>query len=392
MAASSSLPSSSPLSSSPLSSSSSSSSLLSSLPSLLYVDDQEENLRVFKRVFKNDFNIFTALSGEEGLNIFEEHPEITLLVSDQRMPGMSGVDFLNACKHLNPRPIRIIITGYADLESTINAINEAEIYRFIPKPWEPLDLKQTLLEAQKKYELIHELEIKNKHLESLDKLKNNFMMLVNHELKTPLTVQKSYLELLGDEIKDKDTHLLLEKSLSGTEKMEDLVEEILFFLELQKRIDFSNTKTFSLKEIHPDLFDSKIKIETNQKLFLEAFKRLHENAQNHKKENSPIKVFLDQNPSADQNINQGADQNVVQGIVQNDLVIENQLDSSSNPPDIDLILKPFELHEEAFNHKKGLGLGLSIASLILNKLGFSVSLNASEKFEVRISLKDHIKS
>ena len=335
--------------------------------SLLYVDDQEENLRAFKRVFKKDFNIFTALSGEEGLDVFEKHPEITLLVSDQRMPGMSGVDFLNACKHLNPKPIRIIVTGYADLESTINAVNEAEIYRFIPKPWESLDLKQTLLEAQKKYELVNELEVKNKHLKSLDKLKNNFMMLINHELKTPLTIQKSYLELLKDEVKDEETLLLLKKSLMGTEKIELMVEEILFFLELQKRTDFSDTESLSLKEVCSDLEDLRIK--TNKKLFLEAFKRLHENAKNHKKEGGKVKIFFN-------------DKN---------LIIENDLDPK-NTPDLDLILKPFELHEEAFNHNKGLGLGLSIASLILNKLGFSVSLNANKTFEVRINLDNHIES
>ena len=335
--------------------------------SLLYVDDQEENLRAFKRVFKKDFNIFTAISGEEGLDVFEKHPEITLLVSDQRMPGMSGVDFLNACKQLNSKPIRIIITGYADLESTINAINEAEIYRFIPKPWEPLDLKQTLLEAQKKYELVNELEIKNKHLESLDKLKNNFMMLVNHELKTPLTIQKSYLELLKDEVKDEETLSLLKKSLSGTEKMEDMVEEILFFLDLQKRSDFDKKENLSLKDIHENLKDEKIK--TDKSLFKEAFKRLYENAESHKKKDSLVQVRIDKS----------------------ELVIENELDSS-NPPDLDLILKPFELHEEAFNHNKGLGLGLSIASLILNKLGFSVSLSAGKKFEVRINLENHLTS
>ena len=334
--------------------------------SLLYVDDQEENLRAFKRVFKRDFKIFTAISGEEGLDIFEKHPEITLLVSDQRMPGMSGVDFLNACKHLNSKPIRIIITGYADLESTINAINEAEIYRFIPKPWEPLDLKQTLLEAQKKYELVNELEIKNKHLESLDRLKNNFMMLVNHELKTPLTIQKSYLELLKDEVKDEVVHNLLTKSLSGTEKMEDLVEEILFFLDLQKRTDFSDIEGFNLTDVHKNL--DYLVINTDKQLFFNAFKRLHDNAESHKKESTEVKVYLKEKS----------------------LIIKNEL-STTDPPDLDLILKPFEIHEEAFNHNKGLGLGLSIASLILNKLGFPVSLNVNEHFTVTINLENHIK-
>ncbi len=333
--------------------------------SLLYVDDQEENLRAFKRVFKKDFIVYTALSGEEGLDLFEKHQDISLLVSDQRMPGMSGVDFLNACKLINPRPIRIIITGYADLESTINAINDAEIYRFIPKPWERLDLKQTLLEAQKKYDLVNELELKNKELESLDKLKNKFMMLINHELKSPLTIQKSYLELLAEEIKEKEQTELLNKSIGGTEKMETLVEEILFFLKLQEKTDLKS-QNLSLKDIHKDL--SEMKIKTDKTLFKEAFERLLKNANDHKKASTSVKVHVKDSV----------------------LIIENTI-GSSEPLDINLILKPFEIHEESFNHSKGLGLGLSISSLILNKLGFEVSFKTGKKFEVRINLENHLK-
>lgn len=332
-------------------------------PSLLYVDDQEENLKAFKRVFKKDFNIFTAISGEKGLDLFEEHPEITLLVSDQRMPGMSGVDFLNACKHINPHPIRIIITGYADLESTINAINEAEIYRFVAKPWETHDLRQTLLEAQKKYDLVSELELKNKRLESLDRLKIKFMMLVNHELKTPITVQRSYIELLKDLSPSEEALTFIEKSLKGTERMEDLVSEILYFLKIQSEDSIEMTDTVNLS----DLLENKelnYKIKSNKEHLNEAVKRLLKNAEDHKPEGTEVGVSID-------------------GDV---LLITNELKKDSAPPDVDLILKPFEINEEAFNHSKGLGMGLSIATLILNKLGHKVEINTHEKFEVRIDL------
>lgn len=323
--------------------------------SLLYVDDESENLKVFERVFKKNFTIYTALSGEEGLKIFEKHPEISLLVSDQRMPEMSGVDFLNACKMINPDPVRILITGYADLESAINAINEAEIYRFIKKPWEKLDLLQTLNEAQRKYEL--EQEVK-----SLDKLKDKFMMLVNHELKTPLTIQRSYLEFLKESNLDDEQSSYLDKSISGSERLETLISEILYFLKIQKEDLSSSKETFELSEATGVQDLTGTPINTNKIYFCDAIKRLVENAEQHKSKDSDI------------TISQSPDK----------LEIQNKVDESF---DLDLILKPFEIHEDAFNHTKGLGLGLSIASLSLNKLGFPVSLSCKNKtFSVSVDL------
>jgi len=324
--------------------------------SLLYVDDEIENLKVFSRVFKKEFEIHTAISGEEGLEVFEKHPEISLLVSDQRMPGMSGVDFLNACKMINPYPIRILITGYADLESTINAINDAEIYRFIKKPWEKLDLLQTLVEAQKKFEMEQELL-------SLDELKNKFMMLVNHELKTPLTVQRSYLEFLKESALDEEQSLYLSKSLQGSERLEKLISEILFFLEVQKEDLSKNQETFELSEATglQDLTGSRIN--TNRTYFCEALKRLIANAHEHKSQDSEVSIFQDSTQ----------------------IIIKNQTDKES--PDLNLVVKPFEINEDAFNHSKGLGLGLSIATVILSKLGFKTTLSADEQtFKVEIDL------
>ncbi|MGH1468125.1 MAG: hybrid sensor histidine kinase/response regulator [Bdellovibrionales bacterium] len=324
-------------------------------PSLLYIDDENENLKVFNRVFKKDFTIYTALSGEEGLDIFEKHPEVSLLVSDQRMPGMSGVDFLNACKHINPYPIRILITGYADLESTINAINEAEIYRFIKKPWEKLDLLQTLNEAQRRFEL-------EKALRSLDELKNKFMMLVNHELKTPLTIQRSYLEFLKESSLDEEQSLYLEKSLSGSNRLETLISEILYFLKVQKEALLGSKETFELSEATGIQDLTGTPISTNKTYFCDAVKRLIKNAEDHKKKDSTV------------------------SIEQNDNILEIKNFVEKNP-DINLILKPFEINEDAFNHTKGLGLGLSIATLILGKLGFPVNIICEDNsFKVSIDL------
>lgn len=326
-------------------------------PGLLYIDDENENLKVFTRVFKKEFTIYTALSGEEGLEILENQPEISLLVSDQRMPGMSGVDFLNACKLINPFPIRILVTGYADLESTINAINEAEIYRFIKKPWEKLDLLQTLNEAQKKYEL-------EKEIRSLDKLKDKFMMLVNHELKTPLTIQRSYLEFLKESKLDKEQSLYLEKSLSGSDRLEKLISEILYFLKIQKEDLIKQQEEFELSFATGIQDLTRTTIKTNKAYFCDAIQRLLGNANGHKADDSTVDI--QQNSQKIEILNK----------------VEKNLD-------LELILKPFEINEDAFNHTKGLGMGLSIATLILGKLGFPVNISCEKNiFSVSISLSD----
>ena len=116
--------------------------------SILFVDDEQNILNSLVRLLRNeDYKVLTALSGTEGLKVIEEN-DISLVVSDYMMPGMTGVDFLIKVKEMSPDTIRIMLTGRADLEATINAINKGEVYRFINKPWDDdellLMIKQSL--------------------------------------------------------------------------------------------------------------------------------------------------------------------------------------------------------------------------------------------------------
>jgi DNA-binding NtrC family response regulator len=102
---------------------------------LLFVDDEENILSSLKRLFMDEnYEILTVTSAEEGLKVVVDN-ELSLIISDQMMPGMKGVDFLGEVKDIAPDVVRILLTGYADLEATISAINKGEVYRFITKPW-----------------------------------------------------------------------------------------------------------------------------------------------------------------------------------------------------------------------------------------------------------------
>lgn len=111
------------------------------MPAILFVDDEENILSALVRLFrKEDYEIFTAATAMEGLKILEER-DISIVISDYRMPGMTGVDFFVRAREISPDTVRIMLTGYTDLESAVAAINKGEVYRFLSKPWNDGELK-----------------------------------------------------------------------------------------------------------------------------------------------------------------------------------------------------------------------------------------------------------
>lgn len=177
---------------------------------ILYVDDEQSNLRGFKSLFFTDYKIFTAPSAKEGLEILAEH-EIDMVISDQKMPEISGVEFLKEVARLYPDTIRIILTGYSDLEVIIRAVNECGIFRYMAKPWNLDEMKLTLDKGLESYRLkkennflidrltntnqiledkvnerTHQLDQQNQMLKKINKDKDDLIGIVAHDLKGPL--------------------------------------------------------------------------------------------------------------------------------------------------------------------------------------------------------------
>ncbi len=115
---------------------------------VLYVDDEEMSLKYFTRAFQHQFQVLTAANAKEGYQLLEEHRDkIALIMTDQRMPGEQGVQFLGRARQLHPRAIRILTTAYSELEVAIEAVNSGAIYKYVTKPWEIPDLEITLKRA-----------------------------------------------------------------------------------------------------------------------------------------------------------------------------------------------------------------------------------------------------
>ena len=119
---------------------------------VLYLDDEENNLIAFKALFRREFDVFTTTSPQEAVAYLNAN-EVPIILSDQKMPELSGVEFFELTLNDFPNAVRILVTGYADIEAVIDAINRGQVYRYVAKPWNENDLRVCLLNAAERYEM-----------------------------------------------------------------------------------------------------------------------------------------------------------------------------------------------------------------------------------------------
>lgn len=142
---------------------------------VLYVDDEINNLNSFKAAFRRDFDIYTAHSAKEGRKILDTN-EIGVIITDQRMPGMTGIEFLESILTVYPDTIRILLTGFSDMNAVMDAINRGQVYKYLVKPWQNDELKLYIQNALEIYhlrkdnkELAYKLQVANMELDNLNK-------------------------------------------------------------------------------------------------------------------------------------------------------------------------------------------------------------------------------
>jgi response regulator RpfG family c-di-GMP phosphodiesterase len=119
---------------------------------VLYLDDEENNLIAFKALFRREFDVFTTTSPQEAVAYLNANV-VPIILSDQKMPELSGVEFFELTLSDFPNAVRILVTGYADIEAVIDAINRGQVYRYVAKPWNENDLRVCLLNAAERYEM-----------------------------------------------------------------------------------------------------------------------------------------------------------------------------------------------------------------------------------------------
>jgi EAL domain-containing protein (putative c-di-GMP-specific phosphodiesterase class I)/CheY-like chemotaxis protein len=152
---------------------------------LLLVDDEPNIVSALKRLLRRDgYDILTASGGAEGLEVLAQH-KVDVIISDQRMPGMSGVEFLRKAKALHPDTIRIVLSGYTELQSVTDAINEGAVYRFLTKPWDDERLREQISKAFEQKDLLEE----NRQLDIQVRSTNQELVAANRQLREMLQKQ-----------------------------------------------------------------------------------------------------------------------------------------------------------------------------------------------------------
>jgi CheY-like chemotaxis protein len=121
---------------------------------ILVVDDEPDNLDLLYRTFRRDFQVLKADSGVKALQLLDEEGEVAVIISDQRMPEMKGTEFLSRTVPQFPDTVRIILTGFTDIEDLVEAINAGQVYKYITKPWDPGELKAVVQRAAETYDLL----------------------------------------------------------------------------------------------------------------------------------------------------------------------------------------------------------------------------------------------
>jgi signal transduction histidine kinase len=213
-------------------------------PTLLIVDDEPDVLDSLRHFFHRGYHVLTASTAVEGLRLLESQRDpVKVILSDQRMPGMTGDEFLARARELVPDATRLLFTGYADIQAVIKAINQGGIFRYILKPWEPAELEATIRQAVAQYDLLAErrrliaelqaanarLTEANRELAEADQLKTAFLEVASHELNTPITIVQGLAELMAltDPQRPEPEREIIRQIGEATRRLARLVENML---------------------------------------------------------------------------------------------------------------------------------------------------------------------
>lgn len=359
------------------------------LDPILLVDDEKDNLQALNRLLRGLFNVTTTTSPLEALQLMGAQ-RFHVIVSDQRMPDMSGVELLEKAKKLSPHSTRILLTGYTDIDSVIDAINRGHIYRYIAKPWDPEEFKLTLKQANEAFQLRRELEEKNRALEKslselsiLDKAKARFLSLISHELNTPLTVLQSFMSLLSQSQAElsKDLQKSVSALSGAVHRFSEIVMEVLTYTRLESagnlklgQIDLEK----QLKKMLEDLKSSAL----NKRLQLDysSEKIGHEKL-------DWEKMDLALNRIITSIISRANPDTVVSLKARNEngsIFLRVSWQGEALPEDA---FNPFETGSSELHHHKNLGLSLAIAKLIIESHGGKILDSCASSTENCLTLQ-----
>ncbi|GAB4189449.1 MAG: hypothetical protein OHK0057_24650 [Thermoflexibacter sp.] len=358
---------------------------------ILYVDDEEDNLRIFRASFRREFNVFTASNTILAKDILYSN-DIHVIISDQRMPDKTGVEFLEEIVNDFPDVVRIILTAYSDTTDIIRAINKVGIYRYLTKPWDIDDLTMTIKSAINNYMLKRqnrdlvinlqrtneELIKANEDLKQRNKELDEYVYRISHEVRAPISSIMGLFYLLKNLENDKDIATinyylrLIEQNIN---KLDIFIRSVLQYSATKdfepqiEEINFEKLINECVKEFFPQGISEKIKIRTHIRistpffsdigLLKTIFRNLLENAIKYAKSNVTEHIITISV--------EGSDTQAFIQFADNGIGIPKQYQE-----------KIFDMFYRANDYSNGSGLGLYIVKLAIERLNAAIRLESEE--------------
>lgn len=236
---------------------------------ILYVDDEINNLTGFKASFRMNYNIMIAVNATDAMQHLSSHPDIRVIFCDQRMPGKTGVQFFEEIRSRYPKPIRILLTGYTDIDSVIDSINLGNVFRYVKKPWADDDILGAINEANKFYVSNSLLAVKNEELQRAYNELDKFSYSVTHDMRGPLLSVLGAIEAAQhmDDITEIRKMLLMMKD--SVRNLDDFIQSIHDYYNLNrgeleiKEIDFNELVEEQIKIFNFTYLMSDVTFNTN---------------------------------------------------------------------------------------------------------------------------------
>lgn len=336
-------------------------------PRILYVDDEPENLKVFERVFRTDFAVTTTESPEAALRILESDT-YDIVLSDQRMPSITGVDFLGRLYSMGIDSIRILLTGYSDIRAIIEAINRGHVYYYCTKPWGKEELTVLFLKAFEYVDLSRRNQRLLNDLAKTVKELDTFLYKASHNLKTPITSQLGLISLLKHDIPGENAEIVqkMQESVTALEKTIDKMQALSHsgyeFMGERYVVDVRILIDESINLFEELVTEKGIAIEVACNIGNEAF---HSDPQSIKHVlGNVLENAFTYTQGAQPKVNVQASTYTEQGTVLLKLVVEDN-GIGIDPSVIGDIFNPFF---RGTNASSGSGLGLFVAKKILDSL------------------------
>lgn len=347
---------------------------------VLYVDDETNNLLAFQAGFRRYYEIYTANNVAEGLGILNEN-DIQVIIADQRMPKTTGVEFFGIVRKVHPDPVRILLTGYTDIDAIVDAVNTGEIFRYIKKPWDELELKNAIQNAFEVYTTKKELKNKVYELERANDELNRFVYSTSHDLRSPLANILGIINLARLQQPLDDPHNYYGMIEGCVNKMDVFIHKIIEYYKgirvdnVQEIIDFDTLLGDSISLCNMQNPQIKFHVDVKQEVEFRSdgfrlsliLNNLISNAVKYQRED-------ELNPKVEINVSVSEKEAIV--------VIEDNgvgiIDQHLN--------KIFQIFFRSTDFRNGLGIGLYIVKEALTRIGGDISVHSDYGKGTRFTL------